>query len=225
MKKITIVIDGPAGAGKSTVSQCLAQKLHYLYLDTGALYRAIAVAAHQKNILPTNSKKLYELCCKSQISFKTEKGKQKVYLNGKDVTQALRTPEMSLLASHYSRLPCVRKALLWHQRKLSERGGIVAEGRDLGTVVFPKAELKFFLVASLTERAQRRYLEGSHQKHSLSQIEKEIQSRDRQDRERALAPLKKAKDAIEIDTTTLTIDQVVEELYKKFKEKYEDHCS
>ncbi|MBI3018419.1 MAG: (d)CMP kinase [Deltaproteobacteria bacterium] len=215
MKKITIVIDGPAGAGKSTVSQHLAKRLNYVYLDTGALYRAIALAARQKNIPPTNSKKLYELCCQCRISFKKMKGKQKVYLNGKDVTSALRIPPLSLLASHYSKLPLVRKALLRHQRKLGEKGGMVAEGRDLGTVVFPHAELKFFLVASLKERSKRRYLELKDKKHSLKQIEKEIQKRDQQDRERALAPLKKAKDAIEIDTTTMTIDQVVSEMYKQ----------
>src|SRR3989338_11034891 len=109
MKKITIVIDGPAGAGKSTVSQRLAQKLQYLYLNTGALYRAIALAAHQKNLPPQNSQKLYDFCCKARIEFKTIKGKQRVYLNGKNVTAHLYTAEMSLLASHYSKLPVVRK--------------------------------------------------------------------------------------------------------------------
>jgi len=222
MKKITIVIDGPAGAGKSTVSQRLAQKLRYLYLNTGALYRAIALAAHQKNLPPQNSQKLYDFCCKARIEFKTIKGKQRVYLNGKDVTAHLYTAEMSLLASHYSKLPVVRKALLWHQRKLGQQGGIVAEGRDLGTVVFPKAELKFFLVASLQERAKRRYLELKEHSLPLTQIKREIQKRDQQDQKRALAPLKKAKDAIEIDTTRLTIDQVVQEMYKKF---HEDYCS
>ncbi len=221
-----IVIDGPAGAGKSTVSQRLAKKLHYLYLDTGALYRAIAWAAHQANIPPINSAYLRNFCLRCSLSFKKIKGKQHIYVNHKDVTRAIRTREMSLLASNYSKLPVVRKILLWHQRKLGEIGGIVAEGRDLGTVVFPKAELKFFLVASLKERAKRRYLEFKDQKHSLDKIEKEIQKRDEQDRKRALAPLKKAKDAIEIDTTAMTIDQVVKALYKKFQEKiHENSCS
>ncbi len=228
MKKLTIVIDGPAGAGKSTVSQRLAKRLHYLYLDTGALYRAIALAAHEKNIPPTDFQEIRWLCQRTSILFKKEKGKQKVYLNRKDVTRAIRTPHMSLLASRYSKLPVVRKGLLWHQRHLGEQGGIVAEGRDLGTVVFPKAELKFFLVASLKERAKRRYLElkRTDKKSSLKNVEKEIQKRDREDRQRALAPLKKAKDAIEIDTTWMTIDQVVEEMYKKFQDKiHENYCS
>lgn len=226
MKKITIVIDGPAGAGKSTVSQRLAKKLQYLYLDTGALYRAIALAAQQKNIPPINSTPLRDLCLRCHLSFKKIKGKQQIYLDHKNITRIIRTPQMSLLASQYSRLPIVRKILLWHQRRFGSTGGIVAEGRDLGTVVFPQAELKFFLVASLKERAKRRYLELKGQRHSLHQIEKEIQKRDQQDRKRALAPLKKAQDAIEIDTTAMTIDEVVEELYKKFKEiTYEDPCS
>lgn len=213
-----VVIDGPAGAGKSTVSQKLADQLNFLYLDSGALYRAIALAAHNQKIEPKNSKKLYSFCKSCRISFKKIKGNQRVFLNDKDVTRKIRTQEISLLASRYSRLPGVRKALLYQQRKLGEKGGLVGEGRDLGTIVFPKADVKFFLTASLKERAKRRYLELEAEGSDLKKLKEEIKRRDQQDAERKLSPLKKAADAIVIDTTSLTIDQVVSTLYKKCKE-------
>src|SRR3989338_2064761 len=218
MKKITIVIDGPDGSEKSTVSKKLAKKLGYTYLDSVALYRSIALKASHKKVKSQNSQQLYRLCKNSIIAFKKKEGKQHVFLDHKDITQKIRTRKISLLASLYSKLPVVRKALLYQQQKLGKKGGMVAEGRDLGTVVFPKAELKFFLIASLKERAKRRYLElkEKFKKISLRHIEKEIQKRDKEDSKRALAPLKKAKDAISLDTTSLTIDQVVSRMYKEF---------
>ncbi len=220
-KKWVVVIDGPSGAGKSTVGQKLAKKLGYLYLDTGALYRCAALVAIQNGIKPKNSMKLYTCIENSKIGFKKYLGRQHVFLNGEDATEKIRTLEMGRLSSTYSSLPVVRRALLSHQRKMGNKGGIVAEGRDLGTVVFPKADLKFFMVARLKERAKRRYMEliQSAKKVSFKTVLQEVKQRDFADRKRALAPLKKAKDAIRIDTTSLTIDQVVSQMYKVYREQ------
>lgn len=216
-KKWTIVIDGPAGAGKSTVAKCLAQRLHYVYLDTGAMYRCITWGALKHRIKPTNSKQLFEFCKHSQISFVKEGDRQKIYFNQQDVTQAIRSHKITQEVSIYSKLPVVRKALLDHQRQFGKKGGIVAEGRDLGTVVFPKAELKFFLDASLDERAKRRQLELKE--GTLEEVKKGIKRRDHIDSKRTLAPLKKAKDAFTIDTTSLNIDQVVSCMYNELKKR------
>ncbi|MBI4040376.1 MAG: (d)CMP kinase [Deltaproteobacteria bacterium] len=220
-KKLIIVMDGPAGAGKSTVSQILAQKLKYTYLDSGALYRCIAYEALRRKIPPRNSMALYQMAKGCKIYFKKTNSAQQVYLNGQNVTSVIRTPTMSQWASQYSALPKVRLALLWQQRKLASKGGIVGEGRDMGTVVFPKADVKFFLKASLEERSHRRFLELKEKGMKLKKghVAAEIQARDRQDTKRKTAPLKRAKDAIEVDTTHLGIDEVVGALYKKIQEK------
>ena len=210
-----IVIDGPSGAGKSTIAKRLSKKLRYVYLDTGALYRCIALAAYKQQILPQDTQDLYRLAKSCRINFKNGKVQQQVFLNGKKVTRKIRTPTMSLLASEYSALPVVRKALLYQQRKFGKEK-IVAEGRDLGTIVFPKAKVKFFVTASVEERAKRRFKElKEHHPHiTLVQIKKEITSRDKADSKRAHAPLRKAKDAILIDTTTCSVDQVVACMYR-----------
>ena len=230
-KKRIVVIDGPSGAGKSTVGQRLARRLGYFYLDTGALYRCVALAADQKGLRPAgckpdDSKKLFQFVKSCKIRFKRRKSRQgavsqQVFLNGKDVTKHIRTAKISLLASRYSRLPMVRRALRYQQRNFGKKGGMVAEGRDLGTVVFPKAHVKFFMVASVEERARRRYLElkQKFKSVSLKDVRRAIIVRDRADRGRRIAPLKKAKDAIAVDTTALTIDQVVDEMYNHFQRK------
>lgn len=218
-KKWTVVIDGPAGAGKSTVASLLAERIGYLYLDTGAMYRCVTWGALKNKIKATNSKEIFEFCKNSTISFVKKGGKQRVFFNKKDVTEAIRSVEVTRHVSAYSKLPLVRRALLDHQRGFGKKGGIVAEGRDLGTVVFPKAELKFFLEASIGERAKRRHLEL--EKGSLNQVKKEIQKRDRIDSKRAVAPLKKAQDALTIDTTSLDIDHVVACMYNEIKKRRE----
>lgn len=223
-KQLVIVIDGPSGAGKSTVSQRLAKKLGYLYLDTGALYRCVALSALQRDIPPRNSRKLLQLAKQCKISFKKSGSRQHVFLNGVDVTRKIRTHTLSMLASRYSCLPVVRQALLSQQRYFGKKGGMVAEGRDLGTIVFPNADLKFFMIATLKERAKRRYVEVSKKPKnvSLKAVERDIQIRDRVDAKRSLAPLKKSADAIEIDTTSLTLDQVVQEIYRICREKVDE---
>ena len=213
-RKLIVTIDGPSGAGKSTVSQLLAEKLKYKYIDTGALYRVVALKVKQEDIDPESEGDLSLLCSRLNISFDQKNGKLRVFLEGKDVTEKIRTPEMSLLASKVSAKKVVRSALLSIQRKLGDEGGIVVEGRDMGTVVFPEAEVKFFLKASLKTRGERRfnqYLEKG-KVFDLDQIIREVEKRDLDDTRRALSPLKPADSAIEIDSTRKSIEEVVEEM-------------
>ena len=214
MRKPVITIDGPSGAGKSTISKLLAERLNYTYIDTGALYRVVALKVQQSGSDPENVEQLDLLCRSLDIVLDYKDGVIRVFLEGKDVTEAIRTPEMSLLASKVSAVKVVRNALLTTQRKLGREGGVVVEGRDMGTVVFPKAEVKFFLDASLETRGKRRYeqyLEGGKvfQRETITQ---EIAKRDRDDMERALSPLKPADGAVTIDSTGMTIEDVVESM-------------
>ena len=215
-RELIVTIDGPSGAGKSTVSQLLAERLKYKYIDTGALYRVVALKVKQEDIDPESEGDLSLLCSRLNISFDQKNGKLRVFLEGKDVTEKIRTPEMSLLASKVSAKKVVRSALLSIQRKLGDEGGIVVEGRDMGTVVFPEAEVKFFLKASLKTRGERRfnqYLEKG-KVFDLDQIIREVEKRDLDDTRRALSPLKPADSAIEIDSTRKNIEEVVEEMLK-----------
>jgi cytidylate kinase len=215
-RELIVTIDGPSGAGKSTVSQLLAERLKYKYVDTGALYRIVALKVKQEDIDPESEGDLSLLCSRLNISFDQKNGKLRVFLEGKDVTEKIRTPEMSLLASKVSAKKVVRSALLGIQRKLGGEGGIVVEGRDMGTVVFPEAEVKFFLKASLKTRGERRfnqYLEKG-KVFDLDQIIREVEKRDLDDTRRALSPLKPADSAIEIDSTRKSIEEVVKEMLK-----------
>ena len=211
-----ITIDGPSGAGKSTVSQLLAEKLKYQYIDTGALYRVVALKVKEERVDPGNEVDISSLCNRLDVSFDQKNGKLGVFLEGKDVSEEIRTPEMSLLASGLSAKKVVRDALLRIQRKLGDGGGVVIEGRDMGTVVFPEAEVKFFLNASLNIRGERRFRQyrDKGKIFDLGKIVREIEKRDLDDTRRALSPLKPADDAIEIDSTKMNIEEVVETMLK-----------
>jgi cytidylate kinase len=211
-KGLVIAIDGPSGAGKSTIARLLAQKLGYIYIDTGAMYRAIGWKAKQESIDPADETKLAELCQRTDVTIRQDASAPRVSVDGRDVSDDIRTPEMGMMASAVSKSPAVRQRLLVLQRELGKNGGVVMDGRDIGTVVFPDAEVKFFLDASDEERGRRRYLElkAKGMDVDLARITREIRERDQQDSSRALAPLRKADDAVLLDSTGMTIDAVLE---------------
>lgn len=209
--KPVITIDGPAGAGKSTIGRLLADWLSFIYLDTGALYRAVAYDLTRKGFTG-REQELIELCGRMHVKLNDQAGYLHVFVDGEDVTLRIRTEEIGLLASKISAIPLVRNALLPVQRDMAANGGVVAEGRDMGTVVFPDAEIKFFLDASVQERAGRRYHEllGRGDGVALRDVENDIRRRDRLDRERPIAPLIAPSDAVRIDSTDKTISEVVD---------------
>ena len=210
-KKISIAIDGPAAAGKSTVAKLVAEKLSYIYIDTGAMYRALTLKALTKDVNLENAMELYTLLTQTQIQLVPEKGGQFVYLDGNDVTDKIRSQEVTNSVSIVSKHQSVREEMVSRQQRLAEGGGVVMDGRDIGTHVLPQAEVKVFLVASVEERAVRRHTENLEKGYSsdLQQLKEEIEKRDKLDSEREVAPLKKASDAKLIDTTALSIEQVV----------------
>ena len=212
--KPVITIDGPAGAGKSTVSRALARRFCLAYLDTGALYRTVAYAARRSGVAPEDEAGLAALCDSLNISLADKDGELAVFHDGQEVTEHIRSEEISLLASQVSAIPAVRAALLALQRRAGAEGGIVAEGRDMGTVVFPQADYKFFLGATVEERARRRYRELTDRGINvpLDDVRNDIILRDRQDCERAIAPLVADGDAVVIDSTDRTISEVLEEM-------------
>lgn len=206
-----IAIDGPSGSGKSTLSRLLARALHYTNIDTGAMYRSVALAAFRAGIEPGDMAALKQLCQQLHIEFLTRDGEERVLLNGEDVSSAIRTPEASMLASRFSACPEVRQALVRLQREMGKGGGVVLEGRDIGTVVFPDAEVKFFLLADARERGRRRYeeLKSKGLRVDLEETIAEVEARDSADSLREHAPLLQAPDAVAIDTSEMTIDQVL----------------
>ncbi len=220
-KGLVIAIDGPSGAGKSTVARRLAKRLGYTYIDTGAMYRAIGWKAKQEGIDPANETALAGLCGRIQVLLMNDADDPRIAVDGIDVSEAIRTPEMGMMASAVSKSPAVRARLLSLQRDLGARGGVVMDGRDIGTVVFPDAEVKFYLEASPEERGRRRYRELSAKglDVDLDRITREIRERDRQDSGRTIAPLKRAEDAVLIDSSEMEIDEVVEAMLANVMQK------
>ncbi|MBF7082021.1 (d)CMP kinase [Desulfallas sp. Bu1-1] len=210
--RIRIAIDGPAGAGKSTVARMVAEKLGYIYIDTGAMYRAVTLQALVDNINIHDAAALTGIAGRVDISLRLdEDGNTRIYLNNRDVTKEIRTPEVSGAVSLVSRVPGVRERMTMLQREMAARGGVVMEGRDIGTQVLPDAEAKFFLTASAEERARRRFAELKQSGYSINydQVIRDINKRDEIDSGRAVAPLKPASDARIIDCSGMTVEQVV----------------
>ena len=209
-----ITIDGPAGSGKSTVAKILAKRLGYTYLDTGAMYRAVALLVKENRIDIEDRYSLKRICESMKIRFMQQGNEQKVFLGERDISEDIRTSEIDLLSSDVSLIKEVREVMTELQRRMAENTNLVAEGRDMGTVVFPEARIKFFLTATFETRAMRRYVERKNKGENISieKIKKELAKRDAQDQSRSLAPLKPAKDAIVIDTTDMDIEKVVDKM-------------
>ena len=211
----SIAIDGPAGAGKSSIAKALSKRLGYIYIDTGAMYRAVALFFLENNVADGTDSRIESLLDKLEISIKYEDGAQKVILNGEDVTGKLRLEEIGKLASKFSAIGSVREKLVALQRKLAQKENVVMDGRDIGTVVLPNADLKIYLSASSKVRAKRRYLELLEKGHTdldINDIEDEIIQRDEADMNREISPLKQADDAYYLDSSDMTLEEVVSKI-------------
>ena len=216
-----ITIDGPAGSGKSTVSRMISETLQYIYLDTGAMYRAVALQAKREGVDYADNKKLERICENIDLNFRMGGDCNKLSLGGEDVTSAIRSPEMDMLSSKISAVKEVRDAMKALQRKMGRKGRMVAEGRDMGTVVFPDADYKFFITASQEIRAKRRFKERRDrgEKVSMAEVAEELKKRDNQDTNRKIAPLRPAKDAEVVDTTALNQNEVADLILKEIEKR------
>ena len=220
MKKIVVAIDGPAGAGKSTIAKLAAEKLGYAYIDTGAMYRSVAWKflqtgkAFDEDFISGLSKTML-------IDFKPEAKINRVFVDGTEVTEAIRNPEVTAIVSRVAAIGAVREAMVDQQRRMGEAGGVLMDGRDIGTVVFPNAQLKIFLTASVEERARRRYAEmvAKGQQVDLQQLQADIAERDKQDSERAISPLRQAEDALLLDTSDMGISEVTDRILQLVQER------
>ncbi len=220
MKTINIAIDGPAGAGKSTIAKMVSAKLGYIYVDTGALYRTIALFISENNIADEDIEKSLP---NAEVSLRFEDGAQHVYLGDRDVSALIRTPEISMEASRTSAMPAVREYLFETQQRIARENNVIMDGRDIGTVVLPDADVKIFLTASAEERANRRYKELSEKPGCpcYEEILSDIIERDHNDMNRKTSPLKQAEDAVLVDTTELNLEQSAEEITRIIREKLE----
>lgn len=220
-KRLTIAIDGPSGAGKSTVAKALAKRLDYVYIDTGAMYRSVALRVKERNIPLEDEWGIRQLASSLHITFFQEGEKNLIFCNGEEITQAIRTPEISLLASIISKQKGLREVLVQMQRKMGKDGGVILEGRDIGTVVFPDAEVKFYLDANEEERSKRRYLEMINKgvEVDFRETRRELLQRDYQDMHRDHSPLRKAEDAVWIDSTFRSVEEVVEEMMRIIEQR------
>lgn len=216
-----VAIDGPAGVGKGTVTKLVAEKLNYITVDTGAMYRCVTLKALRNNILPKDNEKIIEMMDKISIELKKIDNEQKVFLDGKDVTKDIRTEEIDKNVSEFSAISYVRNKMTLMQRKMGQNQNIIMEGRDIGTTVFPNANVKIFLDASTEEVANRRYKQNIERgiKITYEQVLEDIKRRNEYDSSREISPLKKADDAIYIDTTNLTIEEVVDKVIEIIKKK------
>lgn len=221
MKKLVIAIDGPAASGKSTTSKLVAERLGYLYIDTGAMYRAITWKVIRNKIDPEETDIIGELAERTSVRLEKANDEIKVFLDGEDVSKEIRTQEVTGAVSAVSAIEKVRTVMVREQRKIGECGGVVVDGRDIGTVVFPNADVKIFMIADVEERARRRQkeLERAGATVDLSKLVEEIVTRDKKDSGRNISPLRKADDAIALDTTDLTIDEQVDFIVKKVFER------
>jgi cytidylate kinase len=221
MADLVITIDGPAASGKSTAARLLARRLDASFLDTGAMYRAVTLAAMRAGVDLNDEQKLLNVIKKNVFQFSEKSGEMNVRIDGSDVSEQIRSPDVTANARHIAAAPRVRGKMVQMQRQYAaSRQKIVTEGRDQGTIAFNDANIKFFLTANLTERARRRQAElGISESQSAIDIQKAIEQRDKSDQERAVGPLKPAADAIIVDTTNLSIEQVVEKLADYVKEK------
>ncbi len=221
MKELIIAIDGPSGAGKSTLSKALAKRIGYTNIDTGAMYRSVALLANRQQIDMADEQALGRLCAGLQIEFVRAAEQEQVIVNGEDVSGQIRTPEVSLLTAKVAACPVVRETLVRLQRQMGASGGVVLEGRDIGTVVFPQAEVKFFLSATAEERGRRRYeeLRAKGVEVGLQQTIAEVEERDAADSAREHAPLLRADDAVDIDSTGMTIDDVLDAMLQVVVER------
>ncbi|HDR7491616.1 (d)CMP kinase [Bacillus cereus] len=213
-KRISIAIDGPAAAGKSTVAKVVAKELSYVYIDTGAMYRTLTYAALEQKVDIENEEQLMEVVKNVNIEFQQGENTQLVFLNGQDVSEVIRTPDVTNRVSIVAKHRLVREEMVRRQQELAKKGGVVMDGRDIGTHVLPDAEVKIFMLASVEERAERRHLENLNKgfDSNLEQLKEEISQRDKLDSEREVSPLKKADDALELDTTSLSIEEVVQKI-------------
>ena len=216
-----IAIDGPAGAGKSTIARRVAKELSFIYVDTGAMYRAMALYLLRKGVNKDDTEQIGNICQDADISIEYQNGEQIVLLNGENVNSYLRTEEVGNMASVSSAVPRVREKLLSLQRKLAKDMSVVMDGRDIGTTILPDADVKIYLTASSLTRAKRRYLELQEKGTvcNLDEIQKDIEERDQRDMNREISPLRQAEDAVLVDSSYLTIQQVVDRILQIFRSK------